>query len=62
MMCIIYQPGSETGDEGIRHRRVPVDAGAIRPVIDRVFRFDETPAAMQRVESGRSRGKVVIQV
>lgn len=39
-----------------------VDAGAIRPVIDRVFRFDEIPAAMQRVESGRSRGKVVIQV
>jgi NADPH:quinone reductase-like Zn-dependent oxidoreductase len=39
-----------------------VDAGAIRPVIDRVFRFDETPAAMKRVESGRSRGKVVIQV
>lgn len=39
-----------------------VDAGAIRPVIDRVFGFDETPAAMARVESGRSRGKVVIQV
>ncbi|MDP3736042.1 MAG: NADP-dependent oxidoreductase [Hyphomonadaceae bacterium] len=39
-----------------------VDAGAIRPVIDRVFSFDETPAAMDRVESGRSRGKVVVQV
>lgn len=39
-----------------------VDAGVIRPVIDHVFRFDETPAAMKRVESGRSRGKVVIQV
>jgi NADPH:quinone reductase-like Zn-dependent oxidoreductase len=39
-----------------------VDAGAIRPVIDRVLGFDETPAAMARVESGRARGKVVIQV
>ncbi len=38
-----------------------VDAGTIRPVIDSVFGFDETPAAMKRVESGRSRGKVVIQ-
>ena len=39
-----------------------VDAGVIRPVIDSVFGFDETPAAMQRVESGRSRGKVVIRI
>lgn len=39
-----------------------VDAGAIRPVIDSVFDFDETPAAMLRVESGRSRGKAVIEI
>ena len=39
-----------------------VDAGVIRPVIDSVFGFAETPAAMARVQSGRSRGKVVIQV
>lgn len=39
-----------------------VDAGAICPVIDSLFGFDETPAAMKRVESGRARGKVVIQV
>lgn len=39
-----------------------VDAGAIRPVIDRVFGFDEMPAAMERMKSGRSRGKIVIQV
>ena len=39
-----------------------VESGAIRPVIDRVFGFDETPAAMERVASGRSRGKVVIDV
>ena len=39
-----------------------VDAGAIRPVIDQVFAFDETPAAMARVASGRARGKVVIRI
>jgi NADPH:quinone reductase-like Zn-dependent oxidoreductase len=39
-----------------------VDAGVIRPVIDEVFDFDAIPAAMERVESGRSRGKVAIQV
>jgi NADPH:quinone reductase-like Zn-dependent oxidoreductase len=39
-----------------------VDAGAIRPVIDRTFSFYDTPAAMLRVESGHSRGKVVIEI
>lgn len=39
-----------------------VDAGAIRPVIDRVFAFADLPAAMARVESGRARGKVVVSV
>lgn len=39
-----------------------VDAGTIRPVIDSVFGFDELPAAMARVESGRARGKVVIKL
>ena len=39
-----------------------VDAGVIRPVVDRTFSFAETPAAMARVESGRARGKVVIRI
>ena len=39
-----------------------VDAGIVRTVIDSAFGFDETPAAMKRVESGRSRGKVVIKI
>ena len=30
----------------------------IRPVIDQVFAFDESPAALARVASGRARGKV----
>jgi NADPH:quinone reductase-like Zn-dependent oxidoreductase len=31
-------------------------------VIDRVFPFEATPAAMAYVENGRSKGKVVINV
>lgn len=36
------------------------DAGALRPVIDRSFDFDETPEALTWVEQGRAKGKVVI--
>ena len=36
------------------------DAGALRPVLDRTFPFDETLDAMAYVEQGRARGKVVI--
>lgn len=39
-----------------------VQAGAIRPVIDRVFPFQETRAALAHVESGRAKGKVVVEV
>ena len=39
-----------------------IDAGAIRPVMDRVFPFASTNEALAYVESGRARGKVVIQV
>lgn len=39
-----------------------VDAGAIRPVVDRVFPFAQTPEALEYVESGRAKGKVVIRV
>ncbi len=39
-----------------------IDAGAIRPVIDRVFPFAATNEALAYVEAGRAKGKVVIQV
>jgi alcohol dehydrogenase len=38
------------------------DAGAIRPVVDRVFPFESTNDAMAYVESGRAKGKVVIKI
>ncbi|MDI4633207.1 NADP-dependent oxidoreductase [Pelomonas sp. V22] len=39
-----------------------VEAGAIRPVIDKVFPFASTTEALAYVESGRAKGKVVIRV
>ncbi|MFJ7767522.1 NADP-dependent oxidoreductase [Streptomyces sp. NPDC097107] len=40
-----------------------IDAGKIRPVVDRVFSFDETLQAMEYVEKGRAKaGKVVVSM
>jgi len=39
-----------------------IDAGTIRPVVDRVFPFDETNEALAYVETGRAKGKVVVRV
>jgi len=39
-----------------------IEAGYIRPVIDRVFPFEETRQALDYVETGRAKGKVVIKV
>jgi NADPH:quinone reductase-like Zn-dependent oxidoreductase len=46
--------------EQLRELSTLVDAGVIRPVIDRVFPFDDTLEALAYVESGRSKGKVVV--
>jgi NADPH:quinone reductase-like Zn-dependent oxidoreductase len=39
-----------------------IDAGAIRPVVDRVFPFESTNEAMAYVEKGRAKGKVVVKM
>jgi alcohol dehydrogenase len=39
-----------------------IDSGAIRPVIDRIFPFESTREALAYVETGRSKGKVVIKI
>lgn len=39
-----------------------IEAGVIRPVVDKVFAFEKIPEALEYVESGRARGKVVIAV
>lgn len=39
-----------------------VDAGALRPVVDRIYPFEEAKDALAYVETGQARGKVVITV
>ena len=37
-----------------------IDSGIIRPVMDKIFPFEQTNEAMAYVESGRAKGKIVI--
>lgn len=37
-----------------------ITAGALKPVIDKVFSFDDTPAAFKHLQSARHFGKIVI--
>ena len=39
-----------------------LDMGAIHPVIDKVFPFDQTKEALAYLEEGRAKGKVVVKV
>ena len=39
-----------------------VDSGVIRPVVDRAFPFSQTNEALAYVETGRAKGKVVVNV
>ncbi|MFD5975830.1 NADP-dependent oxidoreductase [Streptomyces bacillaris] len=51
-----------SGDQ-LRELTALIDAGQIRPVVDRVFPFDETLQAMEHVEKGRAKaGKVVVSM
>lgn len=48
-----------SGDQ-LREIGALIDAGAIRPVVDRVFPFERTADALAYVETGRAKGKVVV--
>lgn len=39
-----------------------IDARAIRPIVDKVYPFAQTPEALAYVETGRAKGKVVVAV
>ena len=39
-----------------------LDAGRVRPVVDKVFPFDQTKEALAYLEAGRAKGKVVVKV
>lgn len=50
-----------SGDQ-LRQLTALVDAGALRPVVGRVFPFDETPEALEALVRGGVRGKVVVTI
>jgi NADPH:quinone reductase-like Zn-dependent oxidoreductase len=60
--------GSEVAVEQVR--RPPqlteitslIDRGVIRPVVDKVYLFESTKDALDCVESGQAKGKVVVTV
>ena len=52
----------QANGEELRKLTSLIDAGAIRPVIDRAFPFEATNEALQYLEKGRAKGKVVIKV
>jgi NADPH:quinone reductase-like Zn-dependent oxidoreductase len=39
-----------------------LEAGMIRPVIDKIFPFDRAKEALAYLEEGRAKGKVVVQI
>jgi alcohol dehydrogenase len=53
---------TEPNGDQLREIAGLVDGGAIKPVIDREFAFDQLPAALSYLEAGRARGKVVLRV
>jgi alcohol dehydrogenase len=53
---------TEPSGDQLREIAELVDRGAIKPVIDREFPFEQLPAALGHLETGRARGKVVLRV
>lgn len=39
-----------------------IDSGIIHPMVEQIYPFSETPKALEHVESGRTKGKIVVQV
>lgn len=48
--------------EQLKQVTLLVEAGIIRPIMDRVFPFEATNEALACLESGRSKGKVVVKL
>jgi NADPH:quinone reductase-like Zn-dependent oxidoreductase len=48
--------------EQLRRITLLIEDGSIRPVLDRRFPFEKTNEAMAYVDTGRSKGKVVVTV
>ena len=53
---------TEPSGDQLREIAGLVEAGAIKPVIDREFAFAQLPEALAYLQKGRARGKVVLDV
>jgi alcohol dehydrogenase len=53
---------TEANGDQLRDIAALVERGAIRPVIDREFAFEQLPDALRHLEAGRARGKVVLKL
>jgi len=53
---------SSPNNEDLAVLKALIEAGRVRPVIDRTYRLSETPQALEYVGQGHARGKVVIAV
>ena len=53
---------TEANGDQLRDIAALVDNGAIKPVIDREFAFEQLPEALSYLEAGRARGKVVLKL
>jgi NADPH:quinone reductase-like Zn-dependent oxidoreductase len=53
---------TEPNGEQLRQIAGLIDRGAIKPVIDREFAFEQLPDALTYLEAGRARGKLVLRV
>lgn len=48
--------------EQLRQITSLIEAGVIRPIMDRAFPFEATNEALAYIETGRSKGKVVVRL
>lgn len=39
-----------------------IESGQIKPIIDRIFPFEDTQKAMEYSESGRAKGKIIVKI
>ena len=63
----MIEPLEFDGIEGAMQIEAPkigelLKTGRIRPVIDKVFPFDQAKDALAYLEKGRAKGKVVVQM
>jgi len=59
----IHTPAQRCAPKGrLREISKLSDAGPIRPIVDKVYPFAQTPEALGYVETGRAKGKVVVAV